>query len=83
MSHWSKCSAGRFGFRPLFYWQPNVFTKENLVPVEQEEAARYAWAEPIFRNVHARISDSKELRSDAAFRDLSRIFGDSRNLVLH
>jgi len=70
-----------FGFRHLFYWQPNVFTKAILVPVEQEEAARYAWAEPIFRDVHSRISASSTLRSDPAFRDLSGIFGDSRNLV--
>jgi hypothetical protein len=70
-----------FSFRPLFYWQPNVFTKAILVPVEQEEAARYSWAEPIFREVHARISASSTLRSDPAFRDLSEIFGDSRNLV--
>ncbi len=70
-----------FGFRPLFYWQPSVFSKVVLVPVEQEEAARYAWAEPMFREVHSRISASSTLRSDPAFRDLSGIFGDSRNLV--
>jgi lysophospholipase L1-like esterase len=70
-----------FGFRPLFYWQPNVFTKAILVSVEQEEAARFAWAAPIFRDVHSRISSSTALRSDPAFRDLSGIFGDSRNLV--
>jgi len=70
-----------FGFRPLFYWQANVFTKALLVPVEQEEAARYAWAEPIFREVHGRIGASNALRSDPAFRDLSGIFSDSRNLV--
>jgi len=75
-------SLGRsFGFRPLFYWQPDVFTKAMLVPVEREEAARYAWAEPIFREVHQRISAPSTLRSDPAFRDLSGIFGDSRNLV--
>ena len=37
-------SLGRgFGFRPLFYWQPVVFTKPAQVPFEREEAAKYAW----------------------------------------
>ncbi len=70
-----------FGFRPLLYWQPDVFTKAILVPVEQEEAARYAWAEPMFREVHSKISTSSTLRSDPAFRDLSGTFGDAHNLV--
>jgi lysophospholipase L1-like esterase len=75
-------SLGRsFGFRPLFYWQPDVFTKAILVPVEQEEAVRYAWADPIFRDVHAKISTSSALRANSAFRDLGGIFGESRNLV--
>jgi len=69
------------GFRSLFYWQPDVFTKATAVPVEQEEAARYAWAEPMFRDVHTAISASNTLRSNRAFRDLSGIFGESRNLV--
>jgi lysophospholipase L1-like esterase len=69
-----------FGFRPLFYWQPDVFTKAELAPVEQEEAAKYAWAEPIFREVHAAIRESSTLRSRADFRDLGGIFGDSRDL---
>jgi lysophospholipase L1-like esterase len=69
------------GFQPFFYWQPDVFAKANLHPVEQEDARRYAWAEPIFREVHARIGSSTALRSDPAFHDLSGIFGDERNLV--
>ena len=27
MSRWSKRLAKSFGFRPLFFWQPTVFTK--------------------------------------------------------
>jgi lysophospholipase L1-like esterase len=70
-----------FDFRPLFYWQPDVFTKANLHPVEQEDAASYAWAEPMFRAVHKTISGSAALRSDPGFHDLSGIFGDSHKLV--
>jgi len=35
----------------------------------------------IFRDVYGKVRDSAELKGDPAFRDLSRIFDDSRNLV--
>jgi lysophospholipase L1-like esterase len=70
-----------FGFRPLFYWQPVVFTKPAQVPFEREETVKYAWAEGIFREVYGKIRDSAELKVDPAFRDLSRLFDDSRNLI--
>jgi hypothetical protein len=70
-----------YGFRPLFYWQPVVFTKTTQHPAEQQEAARYGWAEPMFREVHAKINSSAGLRTEKAFRDLSSIFGGSRDLV--
>lgn len=73
--------GGSFGFRPLFYWQPDVFTKTNLHVVEQKEAASFAWAEPMFREVHQSIRGSAALRSDSAFRDLSGIFGGSPKLI--
>jgi hypothetical protein len=69
-----------FNFQPLFFWQPDVFAKSNLHPLEQREAASYAWAEPIFREVHGRVRGSAVLQADSAFRDLSQIFGDSRHL---
>ena len=70
-----------FQFRPLFYWQPVVFTKPALAPVEREEAARYAWTEPMFREVQRQLRDSTTLRNDPAFHDLSDIFADSSDLV--
>ena len=44
--------AKSFGFRPLFFWQPTVFTKPTLVPVEREEARKFAWAEPFMSDVY-------------------------------
>ena len=44
--------AKSFGFRPLFFWQPTVFTKRVLVPVEREEARKFAWAEPYMADVY-------------------------------
>jgi lysophospholipase L1-like esterase len=75
-------SLGReYGFRPLFFWQPTIFTKPALVPVEREEAQRYAWAEPIFRAVDQRIRSSPGLTTNAAFHDLSRIFDGTQGLT--
>jgi hypothetical protein len=70
-----------FGFRPLFYWQPVVFTKPVQVPFEREEAVKYAAIEGAFHEVYGKIRDSAELKVDPAFRDLSRLFDDSRNLI--
>jgi lysophospholipase L1-like esterase len=75
-------SLGRaFGFRALFFWQPNVFTKAALVALEREQAASYAWAEPMFRAVQTRIRASARLKADSAFRDYSAIFDDSQGLI--
>jgi lysophospholipase L1-like esterase len=70
-----------FQFRPLFYWQPVVFSKTALVPFEREEIARYAWTEPMFRDVLQQLRESTALRTDPAFHDLSGLFADSSNLV--
>jgi len=70
-----------YSFRPLFFWQPIVFTKPALVPVEREEAARYAWTERMFRAVYGRIQASPEFRTDPAFHDLSGIFDGTEGLV--
>lgn len=73
--------AKSFGFRPLFFWQPTVFTKGVLVPVEREEAQKYAWAEPFMNHVYESIETSPRLKSDPAFGDLSTIFDDTASLV--
>jgi lysophospholipase L1-like esterase len=73
--------AKSFGFRPLFFWQPTVFTKRALVPVEREEAQKFAWAEPFMNHVYDCMKSSSRLKSDAEFRDLSAIFDDTEGLV--
>jgi hypothetical protein len=70
-----------FGFRPLFYWQPVVFDKRVQVDFEREESQKYAALQGIFREVYGQIRDSPERRADSTFRDLSRLFDDSPNLV--
>jgi hypothetical protein len=70
-----------YGFRPLFFWQPMVFTKPVLVEVEREEALKWAWTERMFRAAYGRIQASSELKSDPAFHDLSGIFDGTAGLV--
>jgi lysophospholipase L1-like esterase len=70
-----------FGFRPLFFWQPTVFTKQAMVSFEREEAGRFAWAEPMFRAVYGRIKASTKLKAEPAFHDMSGIFADTDALV--
>jgi hypothetical protein len=66
-----------YGFRALFVWQPVIFAKPRLVPFEQEEAAKYGWARPLFLLVQDQIRQNPELTSDPAFLDLSGAFADS------
>ncbi len=73
--------ARGYGFRPLFFWQPTIFNKNELTPVERDEAQKYAWIEPAFRIVYAQINELRELKADPAFHDLSAIFADEKNLT--
>ena len=73
--------AKSFGFRVLFFWQPTVFTKPALVPVEREEARKFAWAEPFMNDVYDWMRTSPQLKADSAFHDLSTIFDETEGLV--
>ena len=73
--------AQRYGFRPLFFWQPTIFKKATLTAVEHDEAAKFAWAEPAFRGVYERINKAGELKGDSAFHDLSGVFAGDNGLV--
>ena len=70
-----------YAFRALFYWQPVVFTKRKPASFEREEATRYAWAEPMFRDVLRLVHASSQLGSDPVFHDLSGVFDDSDDLA--
>jgi lysophospholipase L1-like esterase len=70
-----------FGFRALFFWQPTVFTKPTLVPIESEEARKFAWAEPFMNQVYGRITTSAPLKANPAFHDLSAIFDAAGGLM--
>ncbi|MDR3621003.1 MAG: GDSL-type esterase/lipase family protein [Paludisphaera borealis] len=73
--------AKQYGFRPLFVWQPVVFSKAKPVPFEQEEAAKYAWTAPIFAEVARAIQDAADLKARRDFVDLSDVFREADDLV--
>jgi lysophospholipase L1-like esterase len=70
-----------FGFETLFYWQPVVFDKRELTPYENEEAGKFEWAQGFFAEVYGAIRSSTELKGDAHFHDLSRLFAEAPELI--
>ncbi len=76
-----KALGRAYGFQPLFFWQPTIFQKETLVPVEQEEAQRYAWAAPFLQDVYDEVARSPQLSAESSFHDLSSIFAEAPELV--
>ena len=70
-----------YGFRCLFYWQPVIFGKTKRTSFESEEAARFAWAEAMFRAVNAALGTSAELRKNPNFHDLSNQFATADSLL--
>lgn len=64
----------RYGFRPLFFWQPVVFSKTARTPLEQGEAAKFAALETLFRQVREQIPRTPGLVSETDFQDLSPLF---------
>jgi lysophospholipase L1-like esterase len=73
--------AKAYGFRPLFVWQPVVFAKAKPTPFEREEAAKYAWTEPIFAEVAREVRNAADLKARRDFVDLSDVFRETDPLV--
>jgi len=69
-----------YGFRPVFVWQPDIFSKPRLVPFEEEEKAKLGWASALFTEVHWQLDHTDALVSDPGFLNLSGIFSESDSL---
>ena len=80
--------ADAYGFRPLFYWQPNLLMKKALtekdrrdletgvLPREmQDRLQRFCWA------VHRHLESSSFLRQNRAFHNLGLVFADDRREI--
>ena len=63
-----------YGFRPVFVWQPDVFSKPRLVAFEAEEKAKVGWASSLFTEVHRQLERADALVSNPGFLNLSGIF---------
>lgn len=67
----------RYGFRSLFYWQPNVFSKRR--PTDDERGIMEGldlWRE-FFQATYEVVRSDGELARDPGFHDLQDVFGDS------
>ena len=69
-----------YGFRPVFVWQPDIFSKPKLVPFEAEEKAKLEWAGSLFAQVHGQLERTDELASNRAFVNLSGFFSETDSL---
>jgi hypothetical protein len=69
-----------YGFRPVFVWQPDVFSKPRLVAFEAEEKAKFGWASSLFTDVHRQLERADALVSNQGFINLSGIFLEADSL---
>ena len=69
-----------YGFRPVFVWQPDIFTKPKLVTFEVEEKEKVDWAGAMFAEVHGQLERAETMASDPAFLNLSGFFSESTSL---
>jgi len=73
-------SWGRsYGFDPLFYWQPNIFSKRRHSPHEQFLVGFDALIEvgKAYDAVYQRVRQSESLNSHPRFRNISTLFDDA------
>ncbi|OJW23745.1 MAG: hypothetical protein BGO49_00470 [Planctomycetales bacterium 71-10] len=73
--------ADRYGFRPVFAWQPSLFDKAPQTPLERDEAAKYAWLAPAFAATGAELDRRDGLKARADFLDLRGLFRDAPETV--
>ncbi len=63
-----------YGFEPLFYWQPVLFSKQRRSPREQARVEhRFS---RIFEDMYRRVRQSEALNGHARFHNISDLFDD-------
>lgn len=74
--------ADAYDFRPLFYWQPVLFTKKEkrLTPFERDERAKYAGLAPLFLDVY-RLARARASREGDDFQDVSGLLDNAKRLL--
>ncbi|MCB2263200.1 MAG: hypothetical protein LGR52_09735, partial [Candidatus Thiosymbion ectosymbiont of Robbea hypermnestra] len=66
----------RYGFEPLFYWQPNLFLKRHHSPSERIAAGHLSPFRQAFDAVSRRVRESAVLNDHPGFHDISALFDD-------
>jgi len=70
-------SLGRsYGFDPLFYWQPAIFSKRYRSPFEQSWTKRASFLEPMYDAIYRRIRQSETLNSRPRFHNIDALLDD-------
>jgi len=74
--------ANTYGFKYVFFWQPNLFEKKDLTKTEQEQADQMKTEGVFFRKAYdvVRASDLGA-KSGGRFHDISTIFADETKPV--
>jgi len=74
-----------YGFTSLFYWQPVIYTKQNLTEYERQSLeldVHYPGMKEFYLDTYAALrKSSAELDKSAAFHDISSIFSDVREPI--
>jgi len=74
-----------YGFTPLFYWQPVIYTKQYLTEYERQSLdldVHYPGMKEFYLDTYGVLRKSSAgLNKDAAFYDISSIFSDIREPI--
>ena len=70
-----------YGFAALYYWQPVVFWKKNLVGDESRSAKQWPAFKKLLVDVRERFDTTPPLSEGARFRDLTGLFDDIQEPV--
>lgn len=66
----------RYGFEPLFYWQPNIFSKRHRSPREQAIAASSSVSKEMYDDIYRRVQRSAALDRRPRFHNISDLFDE-------
>ncbi|MEW5819051.1 MAG: SGNH/GDSL hydrolase family protein [Cyanobacteriota bacterium] len=70
-----------FSFKTLFYWQPNVFFKEQLTDVEKNRSAPELYLKDFYKNTYKQVTLSSYLNNKSNFHNISEIFMDDKDTI--
>ena len=73
----SNALAKEYGFECINYWQPVVYTKENLTTLDERIINEIPYYLPYFKNFYKSILENKTLNSRTDFHNLSHLLDNS------